>query len=205
MRPRGTGQVIYCKTSIRISPGLLGIGGTADFPPFREHSTPSSRQSPRGKQNPANTPRRARNDVILDITRRTRREVCPFEAPSLLTARSRHVTAREAPDTSGEEGGDPWRDGGYLRATLGGHVSSNLVGPSWGRGWRSAERDRVRAASAGWRLETLCPGASGGGARWPGIKLRRAPHTPPEPVSAVRAPTPLSCWNCLDRVALRQF
>ncbi|KAB0393858.1 hypothetical protein E2I00_011566 [Balaenoptera physalus] len=56
----------------------------------------------------------------------TQREGCaakfvPLEAPFLTTARSRHVTDRGAPEASGEEGGDSRRDGGNLRAALGGH------------------------------------------------------------------------------------
>ncbi|XP_057383096.1 ragulator complex protein LAMTOR5 isoform X1 [Balaenoptera acutorostrata] len=61
----------------------------------------------------------------------TQREGCaakfvPLEAPFLPTARSRHVTDRGAPETSGEEGGDSRRDGGNLRAALGGHNEESI-------------------------------------------------------------------------------
>ncbi|TKC46963.1 hypothetical protein EI555_009901, partial [Monodon monoceros] len=64
---------------------------------------------------------RARKDVILDTTRRLR-----HEAPSLPTARSRHVNDRGAPETSGEGEGDSRRDGGNFRAALGGHAKTNI-------------------------------------------------------------------------------
>ena len=102
----------------------------------RRHSAPSPRLLTHRQQNL----RPARGGERVKMSSWTQREGCaakfvPLEAPFLPTARSRHVTDRGAPETSGEEGGDSRRDGGNLRAALGGHVSSILVGPSWGRGW----------------------------------------------------------------------
>ena len=98
MRPRRTGRVI-----VKLQQGLarlLGVGGfgiqrsvwrrqrdrpggrlrgtTADLPPaaaFRAVPSPVDAQA---AEPPPGSRRRARKDVILDTTRRLRREVCPF-------------------------------------------------------------------------------------------------------------------------------